>query len=139
MDQSMIIFFAVIVIFGALLLAIISLSRKGKRYLNQEYYRTEWLKVENNLTRDNVSSHQISVLNADKLVDHALKRRGFGGQTMGDRLKLAKKTLTNTNSVWAAHKLRNKIAHETNFSISYDEARHSLNGFKQALKDLGAI
>ena len=54
-------------------------------------------------------------------------------------MKAAKKTWTNANHVWSAHKLRNKIAHETNVRVSFDETRRALAAFKQGLKDLGAI
>jgi hypothetical protein len=58
---------------------------------------------------------------------------------MGERMKSARKTWTNANHVWSAHKLRNRIAHETNVRVSFDETRRALSAFKHALKDLGAI
>jgi transposase len=58
---------------------------------------------------------------------------------MGERMKTIKDTWSNANNVWTAHKLRNQIAHETDVSVGYDDARRALSGFKQALKDLGAI
>ena len=138
MDSSLIIFFSIIIILGAALLAIIGLN-KGNKHLNVEYYRTEWLKIENHLIREQKASYQMSVINADKLVDRALKDSGLKGNTMGDRMKLMNKNFSNRNAVWDAHKLRNKIAHESGTIVGYDDARHALGGFKQALKDLGAI
>lgn len=139
MNESVILFFAAVLVFGGLLLAIIALTRKGVKHLNRSYYQAEWLKIENRLVRDEEQSYQMCVINADKLVDHALKQRGFSGDTMGDRLKSANKELSNKNAVWSAHKLRNKIVHESESRISYDDARYALGGFKQGLKDLGAI
>ena len=56
---------------------------------------------------------------------------------MGDRMK--KVNWSNADVVWGAHKLRNRIAHESDVKVNYDTARRALAGFKQGLKDMGAI
>ena len=139
MDLKIIFFFAAIIIVGGLLYAVIELTKKGTKSLNVEHYRVKWLAVEQQLKKDEPSSYHLVVLNADKLLDHALKERGLKGETMGDRLKNASQLLSNRNAVWSSHKIRNQIAHETDVSVSYDDARRALAGFKQALKDIGAI
>jgi hypothetical protein len=139
MDASIIILFAAILIVGVILFAVITLSKKGTTHLDVDKYRTRWMTIEQSLMRDNEASCHLSIMNADKLLDQALKERGFKGQTMGDRMKFAKETWSNRNNIWEAHKLRNKIAHETDIRVSYEEARRALGAFKQGLKDLGAI
>ena len=139
MDQSIVFFFAAIIIVGALMFALICNSKKGVRHLDVEKYRVRYLAIENQLKRDEISSYHLTVLNADKLVDQALKDRGLRGQTMGERMKNAKTMFSDNNGIWTAHKLRNKIAHEHDANVTYDEARYALNCFKKALKDLGAI
>ena len=75
-----------------------------------------------------------------KLLDKALCEMGVQGRTMGDRLKkIGKERLTQLNAVWHAHKLRNQIAHESDFHPEYRQAQHALATYRQALKDLGAI
>jgi transposase len=81
----------------------------------------------------------MTVLNADTLLDQALKDKGIAGTTMGERMKHMQQKWSNANNVWTAHKLRNQIAHEPDVKLSYDSARRALSSFKQALKDLGAI
>lgn len=130
-------FFAAILIVAGLVLVFI-VARGGKQ-LNQDKYRTRWLTIERSLQKDQQASYHLSVLNADKLLDHAMKEAGYKGQTMGERLKSASSSLSNKNAVWSAHKLRNQIAHEPDVQVSYDTARRALASFKQALKDLGAI
>jgi hypothetical protein len=140
MDQSIIFFLAAILILGGVLLAFVGLTRKsGKKYLNVDHYRVKWLQIEQQLTKDVVSSYSMTVLYADKLLDQALRERGLRGNTMAERLKAGSSLFSNRNTVWTAHKLRNQIAHEPDVSVSYDNARHALSGFKQALKDIGAI
>lgn len=139
MDGGMIFFFAAVLIVGALLFAVITLTKKGVSALDVDKYRQKWLRIEQKLTRDDVSSHVLVILDADKLLDHALRERGLKGETMGERMKSAKAVWTNTNAIWSAHKLRNQIAHETDVRIDFDSARRALASFKQALKDVGAI
>lgn len=139
MDGTFFAVFAGVLIIGALLIAAISLSKKGSAQLDVDKYRSKWLTIENQFKRDEESSYHLCVLNADKLLDQALRERGVKGETMGERMKSVQTTWSNANSVWTAHKLRNQIAHESDVRVSYDDARRALAGFKQALKDVGAI
>jgi len=131
--------FAAIIIVGALLFAVIGFTRKGPKHIDVDHYRMKWLAIEKQLKRDEVSSYSLAVLNADKLLDQALKDKGLKGETMGDRLKSGKDLFTNRNNVWSAHKLRNRIAHEPDVKVTYDAARYAIGDFKRALKDVGAI
>lgn len=140
MDGMLIITFAIVLVLGGVLLALISFTRGGsKRYLDVEKYRVKWLAIEQSLVEDQEASHHLALLNADKLLDHALKERGFKGNTMGERMKSAQKNWSNANQTWTAHKLRNQIAHEAEVRVSLDMTRKALGAFKQALRDVGAI
>jgi len=141
MDQplSLIFFFAAIFIFGGLLFVVITFAKRGGSQFDVEKYRSRWLGIEQQVKRDEESSYHMAILNADKLLDQALRDKGVPGQTMADRMKKLQSKWSNANSVWSAHKLRNRIAHETDVRIDYDGTRRALAAFKQALKDLGAI
>ena len=135
--MELVFFLAAVLIVGALLFAVITMTKGGARGLDIDKYRSKWLEIEQNLTRDDAASHQLSVLHADKLLDQALRDKGVAGNTMGERMKATK--WSNANAVWASHKLRNQIAHETDVRVDYGTARRALAGFKQGLKDIGAI
>lgn len=141
MDSGVVIVFilaTVLVLGGALLLFIFYKSGDGIQ-LNVEKYRSQWLKIDGSIVEGSPMTYQMAILNADKLLDSALKEARYSGNTMGERLKAADKTFSNVNAVWAAHKLRNRIAHEPDVTIRYDTARRAMAAFKQALKDIGAI
>lgn len=138
MDSGVIFLLAAVIIVGILLFAVVTLSKKGGAF-DVEKYRTRWMTIEQSLVKDNEPSYHMAILNADKLLDQALREAGVKGQTMGDRMKFARDKWSNRDAVWASHKMRNKIAHETDVRVSYDTARRALAGFKQGLKDLGAI
>lgn len=133
-----------ILLFAILIVGIfvfIAISATGRRTHNfdVEEYQTRFLKIENSLTRENKLSYNVSVIEADKLLDRALMELGVPGKTMGERLKASGHRFSQLNSVWYAHKQRNQIAHEQDFNLEYNQAKHALAIFRQALKDLGAI
>jgi hypothetical protein len=128
-----------ILVVGIMLIVVMTLTKRSSGPLDVEKYRMRWLAIEKQLNREQPSSFHLTILNADKLLGHALKERGIKGETMGERMKTAKASWSNANAVWTAHKLRNQVAHEPEVHISYDDARRALASFKQALKDVGAI
>jgi hypothetical protein len=138
MDQTVMFFLAGVLIVGGLLFTLLTM-RRGPKLLDVDKYRTRWMSIEQQLKRDELSTYHLAIINADKLLDQALQERDFRGQTMAERMKNAKSTWSNANSVWSAHKLRNKIAHEPDAKVGFDEARRALVGYKQGLKDVGAI
>ena len=139
MDQTLVFFLAAIIIVGSVLFALMAKGKKGGKRIDVDHYRAKCLEIEHQLKSDEPSSYHLSVLNADKLVDQVLKCRGAKGNTMGERMKSSANLFSNTNEVWLAHKLRNRIAHEPDVKVTYDEAKNALRGFRKALKDLGAI
>jgi len=139
MDHGIFFFLAAIFIVGGLLFALMAISKKSPRPLDISRYQENWLKIESQLKRDEISSYSLAVINADKLLDRALQERAYAGKTMGERLKNARDKLKNNDAVWAAHKLRNRIAHEQDVKVEYEATKRALVAFKQALRDLGAI
>ena len=132
------------IITAILILAIVgviylTMTRTMSPTLNRVKYQKRWLEIENSLDRNNQASYQMAVLNADKLLDHALKERRFKGESMGERMKSAQKLWSNADHIWTAHKVRNKLAHESEFQLTREIALRTLAAFKKALKDLGAI
>lgn len=141
MDQSIsvLLFIAAVLIFGGLLFAVISLAKNSPRVLDQDKYRSKWLSIETRLKHDDENTFTVCILEADKLLDQALRDRGMAGKTMGDRMKQCQGKWSNGNGVWAAHKLRNRIAHEPDVNVDYTRTKQALVAYKQGLKDLGAI
>ena len=140
MDRSLITFLIAVIVVGVLLYVVISLSKKRGPSFNKEDYQVAFLKIENSLKKENEASYAMTIIEGDKLLDKALCEMGVPGRTIGDRLKkVGKEKFSELNAVWHAHKLRNQIAHESDFHPEFRQAQHALNTYKQALKDLGAI
>ena len=139
MDWSVIFFLLAVLVVGILIFVAILLTGKRGHRFNVEDYQIRFMRIENKLQKDNPVSFTATIIEADKLLDRALMEMGTAGKTMGDRLKKTASSFTELNSVWRAHKLRNIIAHESDFEVSYIQAKNALAIYKQALKDLGAI
>lgn len=110
-----------------------------KLNLDKEFYQAEWLKIINSCELNNHSSFAMAIINGDNLVDKAMLELGLSGRSMGERLKKYPQKFSNLNGLWAAHKLRNRLAHETGVKLNKDLTTQALANFKRALKDLGAI
>lgn len=138
MDDSLIILAVAIIIVGIILFVIIHFMPRTDT-IDKEKYQSRWLEIEQKLQLGNPDSQAMSILKADKLLDQALKETGSKGATMGERMKNRQNAWSNANTVWAAHKLRNKVAHDDNVVLSDQVVVRALASFKQALKDLGVM
>ena len=138
MSSMVTLMFAVVVVIGIALLVVITLTRRPSRILDQAKYREKWLTITQSVT-DDTGTMQLAVLNADKLLDQALRETGIAGETLGERLKNAKARFRNVNTVWTAHKLRNQIAHDDHVKINRRQTDSALAAFRAALIDLGAL
>lgn len=137
-DSLIVLFLGGVLVVAIGLIIIISLSRRLPKGLNKEKYQADWLKIEHSLSEDH-AAQSMAIINADKLLDRALKEKAFKGETMGERLGAASRQLTNCDAVWAAHKLRNKVAHETDVKLNLQLTKKVMIAFRQALKDMGAL
>lgn len=82
-----------------------------------------------------------AIVEADDLVDEALKSNRFKGKTPGERLVAAQRVLTANDMVWLGHKLRKRISEENIDvrTLKKNDVLTALAGFRQALRDLGAL
>jgi len=126
------------IIFGIVILVLVGrFGRKFVQPLNRKHFEKRWTEL-----LDRVRTPEgmvLAIIDADKLLDEALKKRGYKGKTMGERLVAAQRALSSNDGVWYAHKLRNRLVHEPSVRLRKSEAKDALAGIKQGLKDLGAL
>jgi len=127
-----------IIVAGVVILVLISLIGRSKpQGIDRLYFKNEWLDVID--IQKNYKTRPMSIVNADKLLDEALKGLAYRGDTMAERLIAAKGQLKSRNTVWAAHKLRNKIVHDAMHEPTEKEVKVALDGYRKAFKDLGVF
>lgn len=138
MNNLILTMFIFVVIIGIALLIMIALTKRSGKTLDQARYRSRWLSITQG-AGSTPDSWQLAIIQADKLLDQALRERGVAGETLGERLKNAKPYLSNIDNVWKAHKIRNHIAHDADATVSKRHASEAMKIFKRALTDLGAL
>ncbi len=82
-----------------------------------------------------------AVFDADTLLDKALKQCHYKGKTTGERLVAAQRDLSFNEAIWFSHKFSQKLK-EGDIDVrklKKKEVLMALAGFREALRDLGAL
>jgi hypothetical protein len=112
--------------------------KKAPRRVKQQSFTRKWRDVQK------LCAHQETwpqaVIKADELVDDVLKRKQKHGKTMGERMVAAQKLFSNNDMLWHSHKLASHIRHSAEeVRLKEKDVKEALVGFRQALRDLGAL
>lgn len=96
-----------------------------------------WNKVKMRLDSGLESECKLAILEADNLLDEVLKKMGYAGETLLEKMKnITAATLSNIEDVKTAHKARNSIVHDPDYRLSLDEAKRIMEIYENALKNL---
>jgi hypothetical protein len=113
------------------------LLRRRPKKINLDDFRGKWQEAQSLCAKQD--TWPLAIINADKLLDDALKKRKYKGKTMGERMVSAQHDISDNDSMWFGHKLRNKLVHEDMKKLKKKDVMTALIGFREALKDLGAL
>ena len=106
--------------------------------LTREEIKSRWEEL-TQASSQGIMGAKISLIEADKLLDSALKSLRMPGETLGERLKAACYRYPELKKVWYAHKLRNQLVHEATFELSRSQAKSALRDYEHALKTLHVL
>lgn len=99
-----------------------------------------WKSIRDRLLSDVESDWRMAIIEADIYLDKVLDRKGWHGDTLGDKLKsLTPVELPSLQIAWEAHKVRNQIAHNSDYILTMPEARRVLSYFEIVFRDLEVI
>lgn len=102
--------------------------------------RGRWDGILGHLDSARENDWKLAIVEADKLVDLALKQAGFPGDTFGDRLtNIPTGALISLDGLWWAHRVRNRVAHEMDYFLRYTEARQAVSYYEAVLAELQLI
>jgi len=83
---------------------------------------------------------KLAIIEADSLLNEILKRMGYKGETLGERLEqLTSANISNLEEVLEAHKIRNNIIHDPSYKLTLDQARRILAIYEKAFEGLEAF
>lgn len=132
---EMIALIAVGVILG--IVSLLAVAVRVPKRLRSEYFVANWKELQTHCK--DKSTWPQALKEADKLLDRALKKRKFKGKTMGERMVSAQRTFTDNDSAWFAHNIHKKVLADPSYKIKESDVKNALVGFRQALRDLGAL
>ena len=99
-----------------------------------------WQKIQAQGSSENENDRKQAVIAADSLIEKILAMAGYSGENLGEKLKnIEPADLDSLDALWEAHKIRNRIAHETGYALPKEDAERALNLFEKALKELEYI
>ncbi|MFW5853375.1 MAG: hypothetical protein ACOCU8_01975 [Patescibacteria group bacterium] len=106
--------------------------------LKQEH--KDWQKVIDYLNTDNPAEWRQAIIEADILLDHLVKRMGYTGETLGERLKqIEPSDFLTLNQAWEAHKVRNMIAHQQDYQLTHREAKRVIGLYEEVFREFHYI
>lgn len=133
--------YIILIILAAAIVALWFITRGlSKKYAlsDADKHRTQvsWTYIEEMLDEGKGSQ---AIIEADKLLNFVLERKGVPGENLGERLKNGKALFKDIDAAWRAHKVRNQIAHDMGIKVAAHQAQQTIDLFKRTLRDLGAL
>lgn len=100
----------------------------------------DWNKIKARLDTGLEAEYKLAILEADSTMEDVLKRMGFGGASLGEKLdKLTAVSLPNLDEVRSAHQIRSNVVHDPDYKLTLDETKKTIAIFEKALVDLQAL
>jgi len=96
-----------------------------------------WDDIVSHLGSSNPNDWKLAVIEADILLDEILRRGGYHGDSLGERLQGVERSDFETiDLAWEGHKIRNRIAHEgVNFNLSHEQAKRAIACYQQVFRE----
>lgn len=102
---------------------------------------TQFASLQAHIESENPNDWKLAIIEADIILDEALRKAGYGGGSLGERLKsISPQHLQTIDEAWAAHKIRNQIAHAgTDFVLTHKMVRDTMSRYRAVFQELGLI
>lgn len=100
-----------------------------------------FVQVRAHVDSENPNDWKHAIIEADIILDKALKQLGYAGVSLGERLRSITPTmLASIDDAWEAHKVRNHLAHSgPDFVLTHKLARETILRYERVLTELGVL
>lgn len=96
----------------------------------------KWQTILTRMERADEANMKLAVLEADKLFESLLNQMNLPGANMEEKLgQLALERLSNLDDVRLAHKVRNRIIHESAHPLTRSEAESAISAYEKAFRE----
>lgn len=111
------------------------LSRKS--FMHKDVFLLEWEKIKSRMATMRESEYKLAIIEADKLFDILLQKMDYRGKDMGERLsQISPAQLSSIQGIWDSHKIRNLLAHDMNYHLSFSDAQKVIQNYERAFHEL---
>ena len=116
-------------------------SKKKGAEVKKFDFSPQWKKILTTVEAGGSDASLLAIIEADKLVDTALKNLKFEGEYIAERLERAGKVmdLKTIDDVWRVHRIRNNLVHTPGFKISQSQVNDVLKVYEKFLKELNVL
>jgi hypothetical protein len=98
---------------------------------------SDWNKIIKRIEGATESDYKLAIIEADGMLDDVLKKLGYKGDSLGDRLKtVTPEVVSNLEDVWKAHNVRSCIIRDPNYQLTLEETKKTLAIYEKSFKDL---
>jgi hypothetical protein len=100
-----------------------------------------WHYIQTLIESPNESDWRVAIMEADSMMEEALKEKGLTGATLSELLESAKESgYQSIQDAWDAHLIRNQIAHQgSDFPLSQFEGRRVIKMYQNFFEELRVV
>ncbi len=103
-------------------------------------FTKQWEALVLRLEAGSQEEYKLALIEADNLLDEAMRRVGYAGQSLSEKLaKLSPVMLSNVKEAEEVHQMRDTIVHDPNFVLTLDQARKAMAVYEKSFQDLDLI
>jgi len=100
----------------------------------------QWMKIKQRLDTGLESEFKLAVIEADAMLDDILKKMGYSGESLGERLRqVSADILPSLTEVKRAHEIRNNIVHDPDYRLNLDGAQKTISSYEKVFTDLDVL
>lgn len=106
---------------------------------NKDFKITElinWQIVEDCMAEKTSSGYKLALIEADKLLDKALRDAGYPGKNIEERITQAKANFSNVKNLKKAREKRNLVLKELSYNLNSIDVEDAVKSYHQALLDI---
>ncbi len=106
----------------------------------QNITNERWGRVLDHVDSDHPNDWRIAIIEADTILEDLLDRMGYGGDTIGDKLKQVEPSdFLTLDNAWEAHKVRNELVHNADHVISKRETERIIDLYRSVFEEFHFI
>lgn len=112
-----------------------------RMYAGPSMTNERWVELTKHIESANPNDWKLAIIEADILLDDALKKMGYAGASLGERLKsISPQSMDTLDDAWQAHRMRNQIAHAgADFILTHKMANETITRYQRVFEELGVV